>query len=291
MPCCYVCTVKLDTESTQVCSSITPHSDTPFAQKIAEMLGEEFVAIVTPADQVCPKCTSLLIHLDKVETEGKLIQKLMLSKVQKKYGMLPPDQAIQDVEIANGHLVTKEQLNQGQHKVPNGWTEGVSSTATTTAVVTPIKTPLKLFKTQQLLEEQQQQQLQQQKQQQQKFNDKAKIYQCGICEFQSKDLSTVRLHMNIHKNKKALESPIINEATATSLTLKPKQKKQLYRCQVCSYTYNTRNKCIEHIQKEHKKPTTSNSNEVKDKFNVYQIVMSYLFYIIFRPQKLKEMQL
>lgn len=259
---CFLCDTKLYGERTRVCSSITPHSNVPYPEKIVELLGEEFVVIVTPADHMCKKCTSLLTHMDKLENDLKLVKNAMLSYIQKKYGILPPDQAIKGVEIVNGHLKAEEQLEHGQRKVPSGLTLGVSPSVTTAAIVTPIQTPLKLLKTQQQQHQPQQQQQQQPLPQQQESTNKMKIYKCGFCTFQSKELGHVRFHMRTHMNKKEPEKPIHNQAMAKTLTpvVQPQQKKRLYRCQVCSKSFDSRLNCLDHIQKDHNQPTPSTSN-------------------------------
>lgn len=94
-----MCDAKLSGEHTRVCSSITPHTNVPYAEKIVELLGDEFVIIVTPADHMCKKCTSLLTHVDKLENDVKLVKNALLSYIQKKYGLLPPDQVVKNVEV------------------------------------------------------------------------------------------------------------------------------------------------------------------------------------------------
>ncbi|XP_025198353.1 zinc finger protein 507-like isoform X2 [Melanaphis sacchari] len=256
---CFLCDAKLYGERTRVCSSITPHSNVPYPEKIVELLGDEFVVIVTPADHMCKKCTSLLTHMDKLENDLKLVKNAMLSYIQKKYGILPPDQAVKGVEIVNGHLKAEEQLEQGQRKVPSGLTVGISPTVTTGAVVTSVQTPLKLLKTQQQQQQVHQPHHQQQPPQQDGAN-KMKIYKCGFCTFQSKELGHVRFHMRTHMNKKEPEKPILNQSAAKALTPVPQQKKRLYRCQVCSKSFDSRMNCLDHIQKDHNQPTASTSN-------------------------------
>jgi len=80
-----------------MCSSITPHSNVPYPEKIAELIGDEVVVIVTPADQICMKCSSLLNHMDKLENDLKLVRNAMLSHIQKKYGILHPQ--VKDVTV------------------------------------------------------------------------------------------------------------------------------------------------------------------------------------------------
>lgn len=99
MSLCFICDETLQNERTRVCSSITPHTNTPYPEKIAGILGEEFVVIVTYKDQMCMKCSSLLKHLDKCDNEAKLIKNAMSSFIQKQYGMLPLDQDVKGVEV------------------------------------------------------------------------------------------------------------------------------------------------------------------------------------------------
>lgn len=82
-----------------MCSSITPYCNVPYPEKIAELIGDEVVVIVTSADQMCKKCTSLLTHMDKLENDLELVKNVMLSDIQKKYGILPPDQAVKDDNV------------------------------------------------------------------------------------------------------------------------------------------------------------------------------------------------
>lgn len=89
----------MSSERTRVCSSITPHSNVPYPEKLAELVGEDFVVIVTPSDHVCRKCTSLLTHMDKLEQDIKLVKNSIVSYIQKKHGMLPADQPIKTLDV------------------------------------------------------------------------------------------------------------------------------------------------------------------------------------------------
>jgi len=96
---CFICDTKLYGERTRLCSSITPHSNVPYPEKIAELIGDDAVVIVTPNDYICKKCNSLLTHWDKTENDLKLVKNAMLSYIQKKYGILPPDHTFKDVNV------------------------------------------------------------------------------------------------------------------------------------------------------------------------------------------------
>jgi len=96
---CFLCDNKLYGGCTQVCSSSTSFSNVPFPKKIAEFMGDEVVVIVTSADKMCKECTSLLNHMDKLEFDLKLVKKAIFSYIQKKYGVLPPYQAVKGVKV------------------------------------------------------------------------------------------------------------------------------------------------------------------------------------------------
>lgn len=96
---CFLCDQKLNRGCTQVSSSITSYNNVPFPEKIAEFMGDEVVVIVTSADHMCKKCTTILNHIDKLEYDLELVKNAMFSQIQKKYGILPPYQAIKDDEV------------------------------------------------------------------------------------------------------------------------------------------------------------------------------------------------
>ncbi|XP_003244427.1 uncharacterized protein LOC100573422 [Acyrthosiphon pisum] len=250
---CFLCDKKLDGRSTQVCSSRTSYSNVPFPEKIAEFMGDEVVVIVTTADHMCKKCTAHLNHIDELENVLKLVKNAFFSCIQKKYGILPPDQAVKSVEIVNRHLKAEEQLEQRKVPVPSSLRVRVSPAVTTAAVITPVQTPLKLLKTQH-------KQQQQRPPTQQKRANLMKEYKCTFCGFQSKELGRVRFHLRTtHGNNKEPEKPILNQTVANALTMVPQQKEQIYRCQVCSKTFDCQINCLDHIQKDHNQPTPSTS--------------------------------
>lgn len=96
---CFVCDEKLKDNYTLLFSSSTPHSEVTYVEKRCEFLGEDFVIIVNSTDRMCMKCTSLLIRVDRMENEMKLIINRMLSHIQNKYGITPPYQTLKIVEV------------------------------------------------------------------------------------------------------------------------------------------------------------------------------------------------
>jgi len=74
---CFLCGTELYGERTQVCSSITPHSNVSYQEKIVELMGDEFVVVVTPEDYMCNNCTSALNHIDLLENEIDVFKTLI----------------------------------------------------------------------------------------------------------------------------------------------------------------------------------------------------------------------
>jgi len=66
---CFICGAILRGERTQVYSSFTPHSNVSYMDKIGELLGDQYMVIVTPQDYICKNCTSALNHMDHMENE------------------------------------------------------------------------------------------------------------------------------------------------------------------------------------------------------------------------------
>lgn len=99
MALCFLCNTKIEGERSRVCSSLTPHSSVPYPEKIVELLGEEFVIIVTPTDHMCKKCTALLNHLDKLENDTKLVKGALLAFIQKKYGLIPHNEPVTAIKV------------------------------------------------------------------------------------------------------------------------------------------------------------------------------------------------
>ncbi len=84
---------------------------------------------------------------------------------------------------------------------------------------------------------------------------KLKIYKCGFCSYQSKELGNVRLHMKIHIRANKPEGDGDKTGTLSSPLLTPKNpmsvRRRVFRCQVCSASFDDRNKCLEHISRDH----------------------------------------
>jgi len=66
---------------------------------MGEIVGDDIIVIVTPNDQLCERCASLLNRLDKSENDVNVIRNVLVSHIQKKYGILPPGHVVESVEV------------------------------------------------------------------------------------------------------------------------------------------------------------------------------------------------
>jgi len=96
---CFVCDGTLGDKNTRMSTNITPYSNVPYLEKVSELLGEEFVIVVNSNDRMCQKCTSMLRHIDKLETDLKLVKNAMMSLIQNKYEILPLGQDVNSIEV------------------------------------------------------------------------------------------------------------------------------------------------------------------------------------------------
>jgi len=81
----------------QISSSITPHSNVTYLEKICEILGGKRVTIDDSNDYLCMQCTSYIIRMDKLENEVQHIKNHILLQVLNKLD--PLVQAVESIEV------------------------------------------------------------------------------------------------------------------------------------------------------------------------------------------------
>lgn len=91
---CFICDSRLYQERIRVCSSVTPHTKVPCSEKIAEILGDEFVVIATSSDHICMKCSTKLASVDVLENDINIIKNTLVSLIEKKNGILSYEPAL-----------------------------------------------------------------------------------------------------------------------------------------------------------------------------------------------------
>lgn len=85
---CFICNDKLSDKKTRICSSVLPHSNVPCTEIIAEIMGEDYVIILTPNDYLCMKCTYLFDNLERYKNDLIVTKNIIIAHIKKKYGLL-----------------------------------------------------------------------------------------------------------------------------------------------------------------------------------------------------------
>lgn len=85
MALCNICGTKLSGECLKLGSNISLDSDKTYDEKIAEILGEEFIFCSESSDKMCKKCALHLKQIDKLEKDLKLCKNKFLLRIHKNY--------------------------------------------------------------------------------------------------------------------------------------------------------------------------------------------------------------
>ncbi|KAK7590835.1 hypothetical protein V9T40_002448 [Parthenolecanium corni] len=249
---CFVCNQKVTGEKVNLASSIATHSKVTLPEKISQLIGDDYVVAVTEQDCVCKRCASLLNHMDKLENELSLVKRALTSNISSKYKININDGYFASQAIANGGLKTDSASDyEDEARKVNPELSATSTPQVKKKAIQAnrVVTTPKLAKPPENV-------------------TKLKIYKCGFCSYQSKELSNVRLHMKIHirSNKpdaggdagdktNAVVGGGIGGTVSSSPLLTPKNpmsvRRRVFRCQVCSASFDDRNKCLEHISRDH----------------------------------------
>lgn len=92
MQVCFICNKELQYDKpTQICSSVSSITNEPLSERIAEVVGEDFIIVITPYDYTCDRCTELLQFIDKTKNDLNLIRKALIYYIQKKHKLLPDE--------------------------------------------------------------------------------------------------------------------------------------------------------------------------------------------------------
>ncbi|KAL5289478.1 hypothetical protein ACFFRR_009539 [Megaselia abdita] len=85
---CYIC----DTEEGAVSyvkfhDLVTNHSSVKFPNKIGQIIGSNFMVIVSVDDLICQRCVNLINNYDRFETEAEKYKSTLLTSLNKKYDL------------------------------------------------------------------------------------------------------------------------------------------------------------------------------------------------------------
>lgn len=282
---CFVCNNKVVGERVSLATAVAPQSKIGLPEKISQLIGDDFVVVVTEQDVVCKRCVSLLVHIDKLENELSLVKKAVLTYIKHKYNLpldensiVPakkgPPQAIGSKQDRNesdeSEARTEPAIESPPPPPPQPLpilapsTPAQQNASALTAASSGIRKrpapaklkdgPLNSVKPKLPALDTTPQ-----------GAPKMKIYKCGFCTFQSKELNNVRNHMKLHvksnktEEEPAATTPVSKPATTPSAVTTSSAaaaaaasaKRRLFRCQVCSSSFDEKIKCLEHISKEH----------------------------------------
>ncbi|XP_030372575.1 uncharacterized protein LOC115622690 [Scaptodrosophila lebanonensis] len=86
---CYICDelVASSQVQNQLTEMTTTHTTTKFPNKLAQLVGEGFVVIVSTEDFVCSRCTNLVNYFDRLENDVERVKANLLNLLNKKYGI------------------------------------------------------------------------------------------------------------------------------------------------------------------------------------------------------------
>nr|XP_018896080.1 PREDICTED: uncharacterized protein LOC109029859 [Bemisia tabaci] len=227
---CFTCDTEILGVKISLSNSVTTHSNTSIPVKISELMGEDFLVILTGEDYICKRCNVLFNLMDRLQSELSIVQNALLGHISSKYnlpGMSNPNTMgeiqfsvngvpynefakLNNIESSQLKLQVNPPLTTKLQSPPKPKPKPNNSASNTTSKTT-------------------------------------KMYKCGFCDFQSKELMTVKEHMRGHMNidqkkaEKRLGSPIPPRPI----------KRKLFRCQVCSESYFDRKSCLSHIKATH----------------------------------------
>lgn len=86
---CYVCDDAIVSNSSHhlLTEIHTSHTNTKFPNKIAQLVGDAFMVIVSIEDVVCSRCMNLINYLDRLENDVERVRTNIINLLNKKYGL------------------------------------------------------------------------------------------------------------------------------------------------------------------------------------------------------------
>uniref|UniRef100_U5EPY9 Putative putzig n=1 Tax=Corethrella appendiculata TaxID=1370023 RepID=U5EPY9_9DIPT len=141
---CFVCDENAGINCTLLTETTTTTSHTTLPNKIAKIVGEGFMVIVSGDDVICRRCITLFNQMDKLEADLERVRNSLTNYINKKYNILddelslsPPPvkmQKIQQKELLGGTTQTTysiKTINQSDFNDSGG-----SASEVTTSVAT-----------------------------------------------------------------------------------------------------------------------------------------------------------
>lgn len=84
---CFVCGGSVSGAEIYLSVGKTRYSNTTFPTKISQLIGDDFMVVVSKEDKVCQRCTTLIDKLDKLEIDLLEIKTLITGFLSAKYSL------------------------------------------------------------------------------------------------------------------------------------------------------------------------------------------------------------
>lgn len=84
---CFVCDSVVCGRSTPLLMGTAPYSKIALPTKIGQLMGDSFMIIVTAEDVLCQRCSSLIVHLDKLEVDIETVKRALTGYLKMKYNL------------------------------------------------------------------------------------------------------------------------------------------------------------------------------------------------------------
>ncbi|KAJ8877743.1 hypothetical protein PR048_022198 [Dryococelus australis] len=106
---CFVCDDVVGKDSVSLRFGLTTCSSTALPTKIGQLMGDNFMIVVTDVDVLCKRCSALLNHLDKLEQDMNVVKKALTGYLKKKYHL---SDDLQPTIGADNEALTLQALRQ-----------------------------------------------------------------------------------------------------------------------------------------------------------------------------------
>lgn len=84
---CFVCGGNVSGSGIYLSIGKTRYSNTTYPTKISQLIGDDFMVVVSKEDRVCQRCTTLIDRFDKLEMDLLEIKTLIAGFLSEKYSL------------------------------------------------------------------------------------------------------------------------------------------------------------------------------------------------------------
>lgn len=108
---CFVCNEVVPYKAgISLITGMTSYSNSKLPKKIVQLVGENFMVIVSISDMLCKRCYILFNKLDKLELEMQIVKKILLDYLNRKYQFI--EEVDEDVaENSSAEMLDAENIS------------------------------------------------------------------------------------------------------------------------------------------------------------------------------------